>query len=908
MLDYHWLAAKSDNNTGAAWLPLWMHSKDTAGIMRLLVEQWIPESVRRFLHTQLPNAAAVAAFLGYVHDIGKATAIFQSTITAFLPDINERLQQMPSILPSKEYLDRGATPHARSGEAILLSLGCPCTLASVVGAHHGTTQTDGCPDYLDEAIEIYSENFGTKQNAVFWKKTWRVLYENALHCAGFSCAKELPGKLSVPVELLLTGLLITADWIASNTQYFPLIPTEDNGLTSADPERVNRAWSKLSLTFPWEAQFPVMERNEFMRRFPFPPNEVQRNVLSVVNQAVEPGLYILEAQMGCGKTEAALAAAEVLAAKFQAGGLFFGLPTQATSNSMFERMLHWAQTQSEETEHSIQLAHGLAQYQPLYQKLAEGRAVTQEDAPPETGVLVHQWFQGSKRALLAEFVVGTVDHLLLAALCQRHLMLRHLGLAGKVVIVDEVHAYDAYMSRFLERVLMWLGAYHVPVLLLSATLPSRKRKDLTAAYTYTYTQNSAAKNFSTEFVGYPMITWTEGDRVYQKAIPWNEPSKKVKIGKIKEKDLVGILTEKLALGGCAGVIVNTVKTAQRMALALRKSLSDYEIILFHAQFLQSDRMETEKTLIQRLGKQSAPQDRQHLIVIGTQVLEQSLDIDFDLLITELCPMDLLLQRIGRAHRHKRSRPTPLQDATCLILQPNEKTFDTGTKMIYGQWLLEKTEQELPTEFTLPEDIPRYVEKVYGEAPASLYSDADSFASYQQKEQQKKDKASGYLIKKPAPLSRYLNRNSLDNWMDFPAAKSDTQARASVRDSDPSIDVLVLQRKANGEICFLPWIYDGVKVSADEPPSYEIALKISAQRLRLPRIFATSFLIDTSIMELEEKNKQYLPQWQQSPVLKGELVLLLDENLSVSLAGYSLQYDRQTGLHYEKEDNNERERV
>ena len=149
-----------------------------------------------------------------------------------------------------------------------------------------------------------------------------------------------------------------------------------------------------------------------------------------------PGILVLEAQMGVGKTEAALAAAEILAARFEEGGLYFGLPTQATANGIFDRLKGWAVTQSEEVVHTIRLAHGMAELNEEYRALFQGQAHTQEEAQ-EDGLLVHSWFQGSKQALLADFVIGTVDQLLLAGLKQKHIMLRHLGLAGKIVIVDE---------------------------------------------------------------------------------------------------------------------------------------------------------------------------------------------------------------------------------------------------------------------------------------------------------------------------------------------------------------------------------------------------------------------------------------------------------------------------------------
>ena len=153
---------------------------------------------------------------------------------------------------------------------------------------------------------------------------------------------------------------------------------------------------------------------------------------------------------------------------------------------------------------------------------------------------------------------------------------------------------------------------------------------------------------------------------------------------LTEPELPALLRRKLAEGGCAGVIVNTVKKAQKIAQLLRESLPDKEVQLFHAQFLMPDRAARENQLMARIGKGSAPECRNDLIVVGTQVMEQSLDIDLDVLVTELCPMDLLLQRIGRLHRHHRSRPAPLQQACCAVLDTGEDAFDAGSEAVYGQ--------------------------------------------------------------------------------------------------------------------------------------------------------------------------------------------------------------------------------
>ena len=572
-----------------------------------------------------------------------------------------------------------------------------------------------------------------------------------LQDCGFDDTAELY-DLDPQEEVLLTGLLIMADWIASNTEYFPLIPVEELGSMEDYPARVDRAWEKLALPFPWEAQPGIADPQEFAVRFGFAPNAVQRAVLEAVDTAAEPGILILEAQMGVGKTEAALAAAEIMASRFGLGGVFFGLPTQATANGIFPRLLGWADTQSEETlPQAIKLAHGMAELNECYLRL-QGRGVQlEEDAQEEHQVQVHQWFRGNKQALLANFVIGTVDQLLLAALAQKHVMLRHLGLAGKVVIIDECHAYDTYMNCYLDRAL----------------------------------------------------------------------------------------------------------------------------------------------------------ERNDLIVVGTQVMEQSLDIDLDVLVTELCPMDLLLQRIGRLHRHHRSRPAPLQQACCAVLDTGEDAFDAGSEAVYGQWLLWRTRKFLPRSIRLPEEISPLVQRVYGwerEIPGGAQGE-EMRSIYEQTQEKKKARAEAYLVPQPE-THRLAQLNTLDDWMQNEGACSDPAARAAVRDGDPSVEVLVMKRRADGSIHFLPWQEGGSAVAADSPPPPETALKIARQKLRLPAVFGKAWKVDRVIRELEADNRSRLAAWQLSPLLHGELILLLDENLTARLAGMELCYDRENGLYYQKEETDE----
>ena len=888
------LAGKSEPEGGGLWLPLWMHARDTAYVFCRLVQNWISQSIRDAIGLEDEILTQTVYFLGLIHDIGKATSLFQKQILLQIPEAYERLN---AVLPFRaEYRHRRETHHACASEVILLELGCPRGIASIAGAHHGKPQRE---NDVAAQLDTYESNYWGKGQKNQWKAIWEELYRQALAESGFDDAGQLP-ELTLPAQLLLTGLLTMADWIASNSRYFPLVPVEGTGYERFYPARLEYAWRALALPDMWDAADTEMDEREFENRFGFAPNAIQRAVMEAASSISAPGILILEAQMGVGKTEAALAAAELFAQRFHEGGIFFGLPTQATANGLFDRLKRWAETQSREVEHSIRLAHGAAELNEEYRQLIPGCAVTEEDAQTG-GVVVHPWFQGRKQALLADFVLGTVDQLLLAALKQKHVMLRHLGLSGKVVVVDECHAYDAYMNRYLDRALAWLGCYHVPVILLSATLPAKRRSELVQAYLGSSTPGDWQLNR-----GYPLLTWSDGGQVYQRTVPLLQEQHTVRCCSVQEEALPDLLRERLRQGGCAGVIVNTVKKAQALAEALRRTMPEHTVLLFHAQFLMPDRAEREQELLRRLGKRSTSSQRDRLIVVGTQVLEQSLDIDFDFLVTELCPMDLLLQRIGRLHRHLRpDRPEPLREAVCAVLDRADHAFDPGSLAVYGEWLLWRTRELLPGEIRLPGDIPRLVQDTYGwETQECLTLDEESEkakAEYDQEQKNKQSKAGNYAILSPAES---LDEKSLDDWIHEEDITTDAMARAAVRDGDPSIDVLLMVRSKDGEIRFLPWQEEGRAVAADEPPCWEDSLKIARQRLRLPTYFSRRWNADAVIRELEEQNRGHLPQWQQAPILKGEMVLLLDETLTAHLAGAVLQYSREDGLIYRKEETNE----
>lgn len=906
--------AKSDRENGNDWLPFWMHSFDTAGIMEKLAQKRLPESISDYLCAECGGREKLFStlkFCALVHDIGKLTIVFQSRIydaVDFSPfaDCVE--------LPKSSSLGNASdTPHALASEAILLKLGCREGVASIAGAHHGrpSALADVCDQISGACTAV--ENFYGKRGKYrqLFESLWKEWIDFSLECAVFSELSDLP-DMAVPAQVVISGMLITADWIASNTTYFPLISADQKGEFGDYPKRIENAWTTIGFPNMWESKARFgLDDEAFKERFGFLPNPTQADIISTATDAESSGIYIIEAPMGLGKTEAALALSEILAARAGAGGMFFGMPTQATSNGIFPRLEKWADglAEDEQTLLAIKLAHGNAALNENYRELFTGHSNLNIES--DSGLIVHDWFSGRKQTLLSDFVIGTVDQLLMAALKQKHVMLKHFGLSGKVVVVDECHAYDAYMSQYLDMAIKWLGIYKVPVIILSATLPEKRRAELIEAYTDSekhrakhteaYVDKTIADEAWKHSLAYPLLTYTENNAVKQKALAFDGENKEVSVRRIIRDEVAATAGYAVERGGCVGLIVNTVRKAQEIAAELQSAFPKAEVIIMHAQFIMTDRAKREEQILKRVGKRSTPESRRGLIIVGTQVLEQSLDLDFDLMITELCPMDLLLQRTGRLHRHNRVRPQGLETASCFVLDETDDSFDSGSAAIYGEWLLMRTRALLPNKLTIPSDIPLLVQQTYDETNNEMLGELTEGMKKAQEENKlrtgkKRRSAENYLISKPSNKKG----KCLDGWLDNDIKPNNEQTgEKAVRDGDPSVDVIALMRDREGLIRIIADKSETI-IPADRPPSREEALLIARQKLRLPGFFGRRWKIDDTIEQLEAETQNVFSAWQDSALLKEEVVLLFDEDLNADLAGVQLHYDIKTGLTYEKE--------
>lgn len=899
-----WGKKKVDNGQ-QMWLPLIAHMIDTKNVIGWLYNHWLSEGQRKLLlvDNSEEETQNLIEFLGYIHDIGKATPAFQTRESYIHDDELDQALVENLVRNGFENLDNiklassNKSPHNVAGEAILENNGLNKSVAAIVGAHHGKPENKA-PE-KSQFCNYMSNYYQTQQKSDYqthWKKVQQELIEYGLELTNFKSLENIP-KVSQTQAVLLTGLVIMADWMASSEYLgdpskpmFPLIRMDQNFEdldVTARYKKGIRAWKNEEI---WNPERIVDIAGNYQKRWNFEPRPVQQVMSDSIGKAIDPGIIIIEAPMGIGKTEIALTATEQLAFRSQKTGLYFGLPTQATTNAMFSRVDGWLQSISAEQNKnlSINLMHSKAKFNEEYRKLPRAENIDESEDNNGT-VTVNSWFTG-KKSILEEFTVGTIDNLLLMGLKQRHLFLKHLGFSGKVVVIDEVHAYDVYMSSYLDKALEWLGAYHVPVVVLSATLPKKRRNELLQAY-------SIGKFGSKKFIAnndwennqsYPLMSMLDGQNLVQVSNFEKIKDKRVTIHRIDDdaNNVVNLALDKIKNGGIVGIVVNTIKRAQEISSLIPKEVNH---IVLHSSYLAPDRAKLENKLQKMIGKDG--QRPEKLIVIGTQVLEQSLDIDFDVLFSDIAPIDLIFQRVGRLHRHDISRPDDLKKPELYVMGAEHfGNYGDANEAIYEKYLLMKTDQVLKDHITLPQDISPLVQSVYDfNQDENISGIAEAKEQFMDDYKLSKRKAKTFQISKPRPL------DTIHGWLDreqLGLDKDEIKAQAAVRDIKETVEVILLQEKDNEF-----YLINGEKVS--DLPSYARDKIIAEQVIRLPS--ALTLNINSAIDQLETITSQHFPDWQKSVWLKGDVALILDENMTTSFNGWKITYSSDLGLNYEKED-------
>ncbi|HEU5128257.1 MAG TPA: CRISPR-associated helicase Cas3' [Glycomyces sp.] len=933
---------KSSHSDDRGWMPLHRHLSDTAAVAGHLYEAFLPASVQNLLASAMPggrdDALLACTWLAGVHDIGKATPAFA--------------MQVPWLFSAMEYdgltaraqvkSDRRLAPHATAGMIMLdrwlterhdWDADRTKQFSVVVGGHHGLPPQS---DQYESAKDRPHLLGWSRADARIWRQTQFELLDWAAEATGAAdrLADWRRAALPQPVQVLLTGLVIMADWIASNPALFPYRTD-----TAFDPDRIRTGLDELDLTAPWNAIAAEPAEDLLTTRFGLDPGfrlrPVQRAALDAAATMPAPGLMIIEAPMGEGKTEAALLAAETLAARCGAGGCYIALPTRATSDAMFGRALEWVRRLPDRHlgrgDHSVALAHAKAFFNTRFTRLfhrGEPLAIAQDDGGAEAqwraNLIAHWWMAGRKKTMFNSFVIGTIDQLLFGALKAKHLAMRHLGLAGKVVVIDEAHAYDVYMGVYLDRALEWLAAYGVPVVILSATLPAERRSDLVAAYDRgrkgPSTQTSRSERLAAAAaerhpellgdIGYPaVITNAPGGPARVTGIESSGRSIAVEVRTLDDDPdaLIATLRDELADGGCALVIRNTVRRVQESAASLREAFGASLVTVAHSRFAGPDRADKDELLRNLFGPPGNGHERPAThIVVASQVAEQSLDIDFDVLVTDLAPVDLVLQRAGRVHRHHRAgrdRP-PRCHLTGAAWEADVPEPVRGSVRVYGRWALLRAAAVLlpyaaegePLE--LPGDIAALVQRAYGSEPVGPAGWQDAVSAAQEEERNQRagqeHRAKTFRLASPMapgrPILGWLEAGSPFDDEDSPGG------RAMVRDIPvDTVEVLLIVRDGD-RYTTLPWLkrHGGVVLPTDACPPEPVARTIAASTLNLPIELSGEDVIG----ELEGRH-DWIGAWQSSRFLEGQLVLDIDLTDGTELAGHHLEYDRHDGLRVQR---------
>ncbi len=635
------------------------HCRIVGEVAKALVRRYPP-----LVQALFPKGAELAAAC---HDVGKISPTFYEKIRqACTKNAPPGLDK--SVDPASETIWGG---HAGVSQATAQFLEAPRYVPEILGMHHGFS-----PQLGGKTAE--AEPFG----GFLWQQERIKLIEylkNALQT-------DWPNIQDDARARVVAGLTTVADWIGSGRHF------EDPSVVW-DTHLIEKAVTESGFVAPtYQANL------SFESIFGFKPHAAQERLMQA---AASPGLYVLEAPMGMGKTEAALYVAYTMLQRGQASGVYFALPTQLTSNKIYERFNAFLERIIEPNcPHKEAL-------------LLHGNAWLIETEMGEEGRPGGSWFSQSKRGLLAPFAVGTIDQALMAAMHVKHGFVRALGLAGKVVILDEVHTYDAYTGTLLDALVGLLRRLECTVIVLSATLNSGRRGALIGQ---AVTDNA-----------YPLITRVDNENsVCEIAV---DPPQNVEVQIQLVNDTKRAIEEAFQRA-CSGQFVlwleNTVSEAQERYLDFAARAGDANIPcgLLHSRFTVADRSKKENEWVHAFGKQGwVNRLSGGRILVGTQVLEQSLDIDADFLITRFAPTDMLMQRLGRLWRHADTPRAVGAVRQAWLLAPdveqateNPKKSFGATAAVYAPYVLCRSLMawQQRKHVMLPGDIRKLVEATYCE--------------------------------------------------------------------------------------------------------------------------------------------------------------------------------------------------
>ena len=720
---------------------LYVHLLETATVSSVLLSKsvFVPLTDVLVKNSNLTKNEVVSlvSYIAGVHDIGKIHPAFISRTEN--PVLLKFLQEHNLVRTVDQFR------HERYGKALLTQLwkdknrfdedsdDIAMALSDVVYQHHqGKTGT---------------ERFLGKD------KVWFPLQEELerFMFQRYPFPRKIECKNIDVFCTLILGILIASDWISSGS-YFTY-----TAYKNLSYDAVVKNAEKITMRFLSDNNLlyskPLNKISDFSSMWQFIPKESMRplqetaNRLFSQNKEEMPLGVIVEAPMGEGKTEAGLYIASQLAKYWNKDGFYLALPTAATSNQMYSRMNDMFSSLN--IDNKPKLMHSAS----WIMDTEEENKMALSDDSNTSAVL---WTAPLRRGMISQYAVGTIDQVMMSVMRVKYGVLRLAGLVNKVLIIDEIHSYDAYMNSIITILLHWCKAMSIPVVMLSATLPIEKKKEF--ATVFYPSSNAFIKGLYPSYtLLYPskkaeQISVKSSYRSLTFAIDYRQC-----LNNMSElTELVEDYFEKN--DGCVCIMRNTVKSAQETYLALKHNSQDVPVLLFHAQFEAIRRKELEELCIQMFGKDTKKRPKR-FILIATQVVEQSLDIDFDYIITDICPIDLLLQRIGREYRHE-TTPRPNNDlpkVTVLIPKHGESYY--SVEYVYARILLDRTLKVIKKLKTIqiPQDIPLLVEKVY-DSDTVNFNDADKWYRFMLDENAKALESRLQTFQRPDPYSFMFSRH------------------------------------------------------------------------------------------------------------------------------------------------------
>jgi CRISPR-associated endonuclease/helicase Cas3 len=760
---FHYWGKADPNYAGEQkWHPLVYHSLDVAAVGVEYLRRAPSVRVLLMRGLRIENEKALEAWVALwltLHDLGKFSEAFQSQrpdlvqeLRGRAPDSNKSYRLRHDSLGMlfwQDVLCQRVVDESWFGPETERALdGIDCWVRAVTGHHGQPPKVSG---------EFWEQHFDRRQDRVaileFVAEVRSLLVSDAVAAIPTTQDFETFHRSSMELSWWIAGLAVLADWLGSNTDFFRYCAAPDHPSPLAD--YWERAAGQAVAALDAAGVSPVRSERTLSFAELFPgiavPSPLQ-NWVAATYLPHGPQIYLLEDVTGAGKTEAAVTLAHRLMAAGCADGFFIGLPTMATANAMYGRIAKvYAKLFSERA--SLALAHGQRNLVEAFAASVIPPGPSEEDAQQADETATARctaWLADhNKRALLAPAGVGTLDQALLAVLHSRHQSLRLLGLFRKVLVVDEVHACDAYMQGVLETLLEFHAHAGGSAILLSATLPKRMRQALLNAFA----RGCRLPAPETTAQTYPLVTqWHRAipDALVEKDLPTRDDVRRALAVHYvcSEEEVIAAIEPALANGKCVCWMRNTVSDALAAYARFKDRLPATKLTLFHARFALRDRLSIERQILEDFGPDSTPVRRRGQLVIATQVAEQSLDADWDFVVSDLAPIDRLIQRAGRLQRHPRDehgerlRDPEARDrrgAPCLwvfgpmwVGDPPARWFKaafpkaSGVYPHHGQlWLTAKALRV--GRIVMPDDARQLIESVFGDdtvLPEGLQSNAN----------------------------------------------------------------------------------------------------------------------------------------------------------------------------------------